>query len=642
MSARAYDVVLTVDDASGFQSTNSIIGVTTGTTGIIANVDTSTNQLKVKLNNLQQEFSSSEDIQSNTISTQTVIEADNYYFDITNAEVQSDNQNRVLITTRHPHSIPSSAIDANPTFGNTLIPAPTTVTISDVGGMTEINGSKLVVGVGRRTVALAEILVSNAAGTSYGYTDGSGYSAYTSGGKLVTPSLEGDGLLTTANTYLSNVYAGNVTTATATISSIAQSAFKAEKNAFTQNPVVRLYSIYYPGEWYPPNKSGNPTGQGAGRAWPVDFPIRFAEIVGDLTSDILYNVSYGGTSFIPFPVNSSTISQGSEGAIEEVTIDIFNVDNIITRLVEDPFITGNNSSNSVVALVNGEFVHGIDPRTVDADPSDVGSVGDEAFDSLTRARANGLSFSQSIINSTYGKANASFTRTETLSVGGTWTEQKSDSRDLLGGIVEIQTTFANFLDYWPEYSSVQSVNSNVIEVYNTLPYRVGDNVKSSTGDTEATIQSIERNSFLFLSNELDANTSFGSAIYIINSEADSESYIEDRFKIDQLEKLNDSVATFNLISWLQYFKLQTPKRKYYKNTCQWTYKGAECQYPGPAGGTIPGTSLSANSNPIAANNQIASDASGDVCGKSILSCTLRNNQIHFGGFPSTGRTIPRV
>src|SRR5210317_2290870 len=525
MSARSYDVILNVDNAFGFVTTNVLVGNTTATAGLIANVNLTTNEIKVKLNNIQQEFSSSEVVHSNTITLAT----------------------------------------------------------------------------------------------------GSG----------------GDGLLSTSN-FVSNVISANSTTAIATISSITPSAFKAEKNSFSQNPIVRLYTIYYPGEWYPPNEAGNPGGQGAGKAWPNDFPIRFAEIVGDLTSDILYNVSYGGTSYIPFPVNSSTIIQGSEGAIEEITIDIFNVDNIITRLVEDPFIAGNNSSNSVVALVNGELVHGIDPRTVDADPSDVGSVGDEAFDSLTRARANGLSFSQSIINSTYGKANASFTRTETLSVGGTWTEQKSDSRDLLGGIVEIQTTFANFLDYWPEYSSVQSVNSNVIEVYNTLPYRVGDNVKSSTGDTEATIQSIERNSFLFLSNDLDESTTYGSPIYVINSEADSESYIEDKFKIDQLEKLNDSVATFNLISWLQYFKLITPKRKYYKNTCQWTYKGAECQYPGPGGGTIPGTSLTANTNPIAANNQIASDASGDVCGKSILSCTLRNNQIHFGGFPATGRTIPRA
>ena len=44
--------------------------------------------------------------------------------------------------------------------------------------------------------------------------------------------------------------------------SIAPSPFIAEKNAFTQNPVVRLYEIYYPGEWYPDNQAGNPTGDG--------------------------------------------------------------------------------------------------------------------------------------------------------------------------------------------------------------------------------------------------------------------------------------------------------------------------------------------------------------------------------------------
>ena len=53
------------------------------------------------------------------------------------------------------------------------------------------------------------------------------------------------------------------------------------------------------------------------------------------------------------------------------------------------------------------------------------------------------------------------------------------------------------------------------------------------------------------------------------------------------------------------------------------------------------TGAVANSNPIAANNQIAADASGDVCSKSLLACTLRNNQLHFGGFPGTGRTIPK-
>ena len=130
MSARSYDVILSVDNASAFEATNVVIGNTSATTGTIANVNTTTNELKVKLNNLQQEFSSSEVVHSNTIVT--------------------------------------------------------------------------------------------------------------------TTATGGDGLLTTAN-FLSNVYSANSTTAIATISSIAQSAFKAEKNAFSQNPIVRLYTIYYPG-----------------------------------------------------------------------------------------------------------------------------------------------------------------------------------------------------------------------------------------------------------------------------------------------------------------------------------------------------------------------------------------------------------
>ena len=509
MSARSYDVILSVDNAFGFITNNVLVGNTTATSGLIANVNLTTNEIKVKLNNIQQEFSSSEVVHSNTITLAT----------------------------------------------------------------------------------------------------GSG----------------GDGLLTSSN-FVSNVISGNSTTAIATISSITPSAFKAEKNSFSQNPIVRLYTIYYPGEWYPPNDAGNPTGQGTGKAWPNDFPIRFAEVVGDLTSDLFYNVSYGGTSYIPFPVNASKLGQGSEGSVDEITLDVFNVDNIITRLIEDPFLAGNNSSNSVTATVNGELVNGIDPRTV---------VG-------TTSNPDGLNYDADIVGY-YGRSNASFDRTQTLAVGGTWTEQKQDTRDLLGGVVEIKTTFANFLDYWPEYSSIQSVSSNVIEVYNTLPYRVGDNVRARSGTIEGTIQSIERNSFLFLSNDLEADLPIGEALYIVNPLADSESYVEDKFKIDQLEKLSDDVATFNLISWLQYFKLVTPKRKFYKNTCQWVYKGPECQYPGPGSDPIAGSSpvLTANANPIAANNQVAADSSGDVCSKSLLACTLRNNQLHFGGFPGTGRTIPR-
>jgi phage-related protein len=507
MTARNYDVILTVDNAAGFQSTNALVGNTTSTVGYIANVDTTSNQLKVKLNNVLQEFSSTEVVHSNTI---TIVGSAN--------------------------------------------------------------------------------------------------------GRLNSSSIP----------FQSNTMSGNVTTAIATVSSIAPSAFIAEKNAFTQNPVVRLYTVYYPGEWYPPNENGNPTGQGAGRAYPNDFPLRFAEIIGDLVSDLQYNVVYDTDTYLPFPLNSSAISQSSDGKINELTLTVFNFDNIISALVEDPFLTGNNTSNSVQAIVNNELVHGIDPRTVPG----------------TTTNEDGLNFDEAFVG-IYGRTNASFTYEQTLAVGGTWQEQKMDTRDLLGGVVEIKTTFANFLDFWPEYSTAQYILANVVEVYNSMPYRVGDNVVAKGTTTEATIQSIEENRFLFLSNELDPGATVDTPIYIVNQQADTESYIEDKFKIDQLESLNDSVASFGLVSWLQYFRIVTPKRKYYKNTCQWTYKGAECQYPGPGGLAIPGTSLTSNANPIAANNQIAADAGGDVCGKSLQACTLRNNQQHFGGFPATGRTVPR-
>ena len=523
MTARNYDVVIKVNDAAGFESTNVLIGNTSAATGVIANVNLSENELKVKLNNTFHEFSNLEVVHSNVL---------------------------------------------------------------------------------------------NSTGTANGL------------------------LNTTSLPFQANTLASNTTTAIATIQSIAPSGFIAEKNAFTQNPLVRLYEIYYPGEWYPQNSAGNPGAKGAGRSWPNNFPIRFADVRGDLVSDLNYNVIHEGDSYIPFPSDISSIQQTGDGKINELSLTIFNLDNIISAIVEDPFLVGNNQSNSVQAHVNGELVHGIDPRTVDASPSDFGSAGTEGFDVLTRARANGLNYSASV-EGIYGKANASFTRDQTIAVNGEWQENKVDSRDLLGAVVTIKSTFANFLDVWPEYSTARFLTANVVEVYNAMPYRVGDNVRGELGTTEATIETIEENRFLFLSNPLDSNTAVGDAIFIVNQQADPESYIEDVFKIDQLETLNESVATFGLISWLQYFRNQVPNRKYYKNTCQWSYKGDECQYPGPGGLAIPNTSLVSNNNPIAANNQVASSAAGDVCGKSLLSCTLRNNQVHFGGFPATGRTVPK-
>lgn len=529
MTARNYDVILTVADAANFIPGNSIVGSTSATVGFIANVNITTKQIKVKLNNVVQEFHTSETITS------------------------------------------KSAV---------------------------ISGS--------------------------------------ANGAINTLSLP----------FQSNVFASETTTATTTIASQAPSPYIAEKNAFTQNPIVRLFEIYYPGEWFPIDQFGNPTEDGEGRAWPVNFPLKFADVAGDLVSDLQYNVTYDGDSYIPFPVDISNIAQGTDGKINELNLTIFNVDNIISALVEDPFIVGNNITWSCVANVNGTPCHGIDPRTINFTPSQVGNVGEQAFDTLTRARANGFSYSTAIVGY-YGQSNASWNYEQTITspatdgTKGVWRSLKDDSRDLQGAVVNIKTTFANFLDVWPEHSSVKYVSGGVVEVYNSMPYRVGDTIKSASSTNTATINTIEENRFLFISNNLTPTPNLGENIFIVNADADTESFMEDRFKINQLESLGETTASFNLVTWLQYFKQVTPRRKYYKNTCQWQYKGEECQYPGPGGGTIPGTSLSANTNPIGVDNATASGPEGDICGKNILACTLRNNSIHFGGFPATGRTIPK-
>ena len=353
MTARNYDVIIKVDNATPFETNNVLIGNTSSATGVIANVNSTTNELKVKLSNSILEFSNLEVVHSNVIS---------------------------------------------------------------------ISG--------------------------------------TANGLLNTTSLP----------FQSNTYSGNVRTVQSTIQSIGPSGFIAEKNAFTQNPVVRLFEIYYPGEWYPENAAGNPTGKGEGRSWPTNFPIRYADIRGDLISDLNYNVTYSGDTFIPFPSQISSIEQSSDGKINELSLTVFNVDNIISALIEDPFLVGNNISNACQAFVNGELVHGIDPRTINASPSDFGSAGTEGFDVLTRARANGLAYDASVETGIYGKANASFTRDQTIAVNGDWREGKSDTYSL--GVASVKTTFANFLDHWPEYSTARYITSNVVEVCNALPYEL--------------------------------------------------------------------------------------------------------------------------------------------------------------------------
>jgi len=429
--------------------------------------------------------------------------------------------------------------------------------------------------------------------------------------------VSGGSANTNVQPYEAPVPSTQFTTAQANITSRARSSYIAEKNEFTQAPIVRLYTLYYPGEWYPPNVNGNPSLEGEGHAWPVNFPFKFAEIRGDIISDLQYRVLYDNEEYIPYPISSSGISLDSSGKINEINLTISNFDNLISGFVEDPFMVGNNKSNAVSAIVNRELVNNIDPRTVN----------DHAL------------FDQAVVDQR-GSYNLAFDFDSTEDIGGTWTQSKVDTRDLLGGVVEIKTTFASFLDIWPEYSTMKKVYGNGIEVVNSMPYRANDVITGNIISGNATVQAI-RGQFLITDNaEFNAGLAVGERLYIENVDADPEGFVKDVFKIDSLGSLNETVAQFSLSSWLQFFKLQLPKRRFLKNNCPWMYKGDECQYPSDGSGTIPGTTKTANGF-FDINNLEVFTVEEDVCAHDLTACELRNNQKHFGGFPGTGRTIPR-
>ena len=422
-------------------------------------------------------------------------------------------------------------------------------------------------------------------------------------------------------------YSSTTSSSSRSISSIDLGGFSTFKNAVEQSPIVRLLSIYYPGEFYPPNKNDNPSNAGEGLAWPVGFPYYFASVQGDVLSDLEYRAYHDGEEYLVYPINFGGTDISTDGRVNQTTVEISNFDNLIASIVEDPYISGNNTSNSVYATVGGQIVANIDPRTVPG----------------TTSNPDGLNYDQTVVDGIYaGVSNSAFTYAQTQVVNGTWKQSKQDSRDLLGGVVKVKTTFSSCLDYWPEYSTVRDSRANVVEVYSSLPYRVGDNVIVSGSSTKHSIVKEVRGNFLQLENSI--STVIGDKLFIVNPSRDPHAYVEDVFRIESLAGLNSLSATFSLTNWLEYFKFVLPKRKFYKNTCQWIYKGEECQYPEDGTGTIPGypTGKTKTANGFfTINNATTLDQSEDVCAKNYEACSLRNNQVHFGGFIATGRTIPK-
>lgn len=572
MSTRAYDYIIQVANASSFAAGNTVIGLSTNADAQI--VAKTGDNLKVIMNNVYSEFLEGESLISLSANTNSV----NTFVDLSDS---IDGQTNTF-------AVPESFV-----FSDSV--------------QVYIDGSIL---EKDRYVYNSNDTITFKNTNSLSNADSVAYE------ERLFPDVTVNRLfvqVVTANTeaasFISSNINGYIETANSTIQTITNAPYIAEKNSTQQTPLVKLYTIYYPGEWYPPNEKGNPSKTGEGYPWPSGFPIRYAEVVGETFNDFNYYVSFGGEEYKVIALESSDVSFDLSSTVPTTTLQISNFDGAIAQMIENKNILGFNSSNSTLAVKNEELVTNVDPRTV---------IGNVHFNTGVAASRG---------------SNAVWDYESTISHGDVWTPLKEDSRDLLGGIVEIKMSYAKFLDYWPEFSTVRGSTTNSAQLYSTVPYRVGDTVTSNSNPATTTITDI-KGSNVYFSNTSLSSLGASSKLLIVNPDADKNSYLKNTFSVNRLSELSEVVAKFELSDWLVNFKSQLPRRKFYTSTCPWKYKGKECKYPSGGTGPIP------VSNPVVSangyftyTNQSTEEMSQDVCAKTLTACRLRNNILNFGGFP---------
>lgn len=572
MSTRAYDYIIQVANADSFVIGNSVIGSTTLTVGEL--VGKTASNLKIKLANVYQTFTIGETLLSNS----AIITSYNVFSNVTSSIDGVSNTFTLPLSNVFDDSI-QVYVDGN-------ILDPQYYIRSSANTIQFIPRDRL---VSSDSDQIAQYIFPDTSVTS-----------------LLLHTVSGN---TESYSFVSSNYESQITTASSTITEIYNNPYIAEKNSTQQTPLVKLYTIYYPGEWYPPNANGNPSGSGDTFPWPHRFPLRYAEILGENYSDFNYSISLGGVEYRVISVEGGDIDIDSSGKIGELTMSVSNFDGVMASIVEDKNLLGYNSSNNSLAIVNGELVQNIDPRT----------VFDSAYYDANVAAVRG--------------SNAAWDYASTISMGDTWVPLKRDSRDLLGAIVDIKYTYAKFLDYWPEYSIIRATTSNTANVYSSMPYRVGDLVTSNNTSNTSTILRIDGNQITFDNDNL-ASVGTGSKLLIVNPDADPVSHVKYTYTVNRLDELDEFVAKFSLTNWLQYFKMKLPRRKFVSTTCPWRYRGAECKYPISGSGEIVGSNPAISANGyFTYSNQPTELVDVDICSKTLTACALRNNLANFGGFP---------
>jgi len=594
MSSRFYDYILEVNSPHSFATGNSIFGATSNSFGEIISVSGA--NLKVKVANVSHYYTLGETVTSNS----TLVNVFSTTLTYTSSGIVVDGNTYAIDGSTNTFALPTSVDfkDEIKIYADlSLVPQTAyewpSVTLGTIG--VDFNNYETLV------MSLANDDVESSNTAIFPDSQTSSLDIIVSRGDITYPF------------FIAANSSDQISTASSIIQDIRPSNYIALKNSFEQEPLVRLYDIYYPGDWYPANANNNPTAEGLGYAWPYLFPIRYAEVFGDDLNIPDYTINHKGFSYSAKPINHGSVSISSDGSLGELTLKIDNTNYFFSSLVENAKIVGYNNTSAIISTVNNELVGNIDPRT---DPTNI------AFDTnVVAARGLGI--------------NVAYDYETTAALGEEWVSLSKDSRDLLGAVVEIKSMYASTLEHWPEYGIITSLSANILTVSDSSSYRVNDSLITDTGISLGAIVSILDNTVTVTASSI-INSVIGDKLYIINANYDPYAYNEHKLLITKMVSYDSSAVSFTLAERNTQFTEELPRRKFYKNTCPWKYKGVECKYPQSGVGTIQNTYPIYTANGMfTVTNVATTNLALDKCSKSISACALRNNIQNFGGFPGT-------
>ena len=301
MTTRTYDYILTVSNPDVVFAGDSILSNTTNTSAEVVATDASNSNIKVKVANVHQEFITNE----NARPVFNIVTSDAISVNYSNSASTTVNGNSFIINgSTNTFSLPEAALSLanistdtfsvfidNRRLDKSLINFPSNTLGSTGFDVKPIPSVTTGVEHTKRSLRsnlsnqppllgslVVQMYVNNVdAGEDETFTYDIDYNNWVTA-NVSSIAVRVDTGNTESIPFSASVFSEQLNGETLQITNIINSNYIRERNAFVQNPLVRLYTIYYPGEWYKPNEKYNPTNDGEGRRWPDGFPIRFAVV----------------------------------------------------------------------------------------------------------------------------------------------------------------------------------------------------------------------------------------------------------------------------------------------------------------------------------------------------------------------------